>query len=124
MYKDRIRILADTIEKLENYDYKTVYTGAKPTFTMSKYYYKCGSPACMSGWARSLFAPGSGKDDKDLLGLSDSMSRDLFLPLNDYVNWRAMKGSAGYISARHAAAVLRNLADTGKVDWSVGYEKR
>ena len=32
---------------------------------------------------------------------------------------RCVPGDLGHITAKHAAAVLRNLAKTGRVDWTV-----
>ena len=49
------------------------------------------------------------------LGLSSEEAGRLYAPLY----WTAGPSQAGFITKEHAAAVLRNLAATGNVDWSV-----
>ena len=61
-----------------------------------------------------------------LLGLDYRQAGCLFLPdpIRDTDNeknqpfyYRAVPGQPGYITRKHAIACLRNLAETGEVDW-------
>ena len=56
---------------------------------------------------------------EDLLDLRTlTIHRRLFEPQNPYANLGALPGQSDFISPQKAAAVLRNLAETGQVDWS------
>ena len=54
------------------------------------------------------------------LGLSCEEAGRLYAPLQPGVNWMVGPNQDGFITKEHAAAVLRHLAATGTVDWSVG----
>lgn len=112
MNVERIRELADVIEKQPH-----APSFGREGFCMDTWQHPCGTPACIGGWA--AFASGKSlihgliwNDAQDHLGLSDDQSGDLFYP-NNY------EGEWSDITPAHAAAVLRNLAETGQVDWSV-----
>ena len=114
MNKENILKLADTIDKCN-----TVACGEEDDeyyqFSMENYWFDCGTPACISGWADELFG-----DSRTSLGITGGQAHQLFEPRNYYADFRRQPGQEGHITARHAAAVLRNLVETGVVDWSVG----
>ena len=121
MNKERIRHLADVIERQPDAQAKL---GAG--FCMRKFFHECGTPACIAGWAHALFS--DPVDDAlhfrasysdEILGLSRRQGDLLFEPDNEHAYFGAVYGETGYVSAKRAAAVLRHLADTGEVDWSV-----
>lgn len=108
MNVERIRELANVIE-VQPHTRIEDETG----FNMRYFEHDCGSPACIGGWANFIW--GKGREDtsteaRGYLGISLEHAESLFFPDFDMDR----------ITPTHAAAVLRNLADTGKVDWSVG----
>ncbi len=122
MNRERITRLADRVEQLPD-----------DRFTMSRYQYNCGTAACIAGHAVAqmmedgliskmpespLYVPSL---TKEYLGISDpTMFNHLFKPEHPYALWAADNVlHRGYISKRRAAAVLRYLAETGEVDWSI-----
>ena len=128
MNRERILHLAETIEKQE---FVPINEGcdAASGFNMSHWFYPCGAPACIAGWAIFLFpAQIQLSYDGDhiyraarLLGISNSMGTRLFEPRFMHADVGILiPGSPGFITARHAAAVLRHLVETGEVDWTVG----
>lgn len=81
----------------------------------------CGTVMCIAGWANAI----SGHRDNAsfsrasaFLGIDSRTSRDLFYAENhpEYVGGDAPLDD---ISAEQAVSVLRNLAATGEVDWSI-----
>ncbi len=55
-----------------------------------------------------------------LLDLDPDSAHDLFIPMTSQGDYSVTnKDADNYITSRHAAAVLRHLAKTGKVDWSL-----
>jgi hypothetical protein len=112
MNTERILKLADVIEAQPHTDIE-----AESGFTMLSYSHVCGTPACIAGWAYWLETGKAIRVEQDvsveagaLLDLGPSKQNQLFMP--DF-SWSG-------ITPPHAAAVLRNLAATGEVDWSVG----
>lgn len=96
----------------------------------------CGTVACIAGWAYAIRYPsvtaarlvkvadgaaflGLHMEHRvpsiaaRFLGLSDDEALALFAPDSLLISYRD-------ITPAHAVAVLRHLAKTGKVDWSVG----
>ena len=121
MRKDRILKLADTIEKCENWDgQEEAGLHLDNCFTMEFVEFDCGTPACLMGWVTYLF----GGTIEQALGIHNFQGDHLAVPDNRHAYWAAEPGSSRHISAKRAAAVLRNLVDTGKVDWRIGYEER
>jgi hypothetical protein len=118
MNTDRIRQLADVIERQPH----TPIT-AESGFNMGNWEHDCGNPACICGWANFVqnelngteHRIGSPVHARNWLGLEMEQASALFKPNGDssYETWEE-------ITPTHAAAVLRHLADTGRVDWSVG----
>lgn len=86
----------------------------------------CGTTACIAGWAYALQRPRTKAatfikrdvevhvraDATEFLGLTGVEAHKLFVPSDEAGPWRN-------ITPAHAVAVLRHLAETGEVDWSV-----
>lgn len=119
MNKERILHLAALIEKLPHRNAKL------DGFSMATYVKVangCKTPSCIAGWAVHEFDPlpwtvaaktttlseWPAKGRK-FLGLTKARAAELFYPEGLY--WRD-------ITPAQAAACLRNLAETGKVDWA------
>ena len=100
MNKERILELASHIENSE-------------TYNQTRIDHLCGTPACIAGHAYQLYNSNGRYCGRfaDILDLPD-MEMDAELtrahPLFGYIP-----------SAKDAAAVLRNLAETGEVDWTI-----
>jgi hypothetical protein len=86
---------------------------------------ECGTVACIDGWACVLFQGKSWdetniREDAErraLLGLRDiHQAHQLFIPGQLLAGIGRLAGS---ISPSEAARVLRHLAATGEVDWSI-----
>lgn len=96
--------------------------------------FQCNSTACIAGWACLVLGAKGGilkkeRDShginsfahtaRDLLGLDERTSDELFEPFNhrflarDDIDWDK-------VTPRQAAKVLRHLAKTSEVDWNVG----
>lgn len=106
---DNILLVANTIDKVD-----------PVTFSMAEW--ECGSHACIGGWCERIFP--DGRDAHDILGIDQEKADALFYPrtdrcpeleenpvLEDYI-WNGLQPT-------QAGDVLRNLAKTGKVDWTV-----
>lgn len=89
--------------------------------------HECGTVACIAGWSalwqrmdgKGLLKQarqGVGGDEhsvaEEILGLDGDQADDLFL-----------SDTGSNITPKMAAKVLRNLADTGQVDWTVAYQE-
>ena len=80
--------------------------------------HNCGTVACIGGWAATLASDGKvarwtasrWRAAVEYLGLEMSEANDLFVPHD-------LRLSA--IEPSQAVAVLRHLAKTGEVDWSI-----
>lgn len=110
MNVERINALADLIEKQPNSGHKD-----SDGFNMRYWTHSCGTPSCIAGWAVFLSEVpvetfGVKRKAAEFLGIEGEKTDRLFLPsdvdLDD-------------VTSSHAAAVLRHLAKTGDVDWSV-----
>jgi hypothetical protein len=119
MNTDRIRHLADVIEAQPH-----TTLAAESGFNMNNWTHTCGTPACICGWTNYVR---TGDDEGFLgdvsaaahyLGISGRQAEELFSPEetgedgDNFLSWSD-------ITPAHAAAVLRHLAETGRVDWSV-----
>ena len=104
----------------------------EPIFSMDRYFHPCGAASCIAGHALSMAASEDDLGDfaldanekqeeraRKYLGLAQEQADALFLPKNAEANMDARPGQNGYISPQRAAAVLRRLAETGEVNWSV-----
>lgn len=122
MNKDNILKVADAIEQ---------HSIPGLGFNMRKYFcptdvdhnpdlsgHTCGTTACIAGWAIAVRDGGNPTDFNgpwlydaaEFMGLwkDEQATKDLMLETNNT------------ITPAHAVAVLRHLAETGEVDWSVG----
>ena len=117
MRKGRIFRLARVIEQQEN----TTYASAHG-FYMGTCQHPCGTPACISGWAQHMWPTANDKPLAEILGLTDTQQANrLIVPMSSGTAYfSAQPGERSHITSKHAAAVLRHLARTGDVDWSVG----
>lgn len=137
MNEDRIRRLADHVESL-------AWGNEEGKFCMWMWRHDCGAPACIAGWAWHLFfheavdagemnLAGTSLDPRNapqtnyegsssyqgrcLLGISAGQADRLFAPTQPGAECHAGPGREGHISPQRAAACLRRLADTGRVEW-------
>ena len=121
MNKKRILELADTIGGLPTVDEDGSNDLApdEPAFGMHFIDHDCGSPSCISGWGGHLWPEDAGSIHISL-GLTEKQGLELIAPNNKYAYFSAAIDEPRFITSEHAAAVLRNLAETGEVDWTVG----
>lgn len=95
-------------------------------------YQVCGSVACIAGHVVAVLDPESylsysrGNHQfsihaaaRDLLDIPTKLSRDLFTPASQFDSGMHVIVNPYQATPEQAAKVLRNLAKTGKVDWSV-----
>lgn len=114
---ERIETVAAFIEKLEWISATDAITSLKkPGFNMAIWDAKdseesaCGTVCCIGGWASRIFrSEHNDSDVGELFNLDDREANRLFYP---DLSWTA-------ITVPQAVAVLRHLAKTGNVDWSV-----
>jgi hypothetical protein len=132
MNRENIRTVADAIEAASK-------RRAKPTigFNMADWRsnmpdrtgHKCGTSCCIAGWA-FLVSEGREptKDDARFGKVADVGAEFLGIGRRDVDNWE-LRDQLFYargivdrdsISPKQAVSVLRHLADTGKVDWTIG----
>ena len=128
MNKERILALADLIEGQEHTN--DWYVGEVHGFNMNKLVYDCGTPSCIAGWAawEALDQPKVLKTK--VFGDSDYIEKTAaeYLGL-EYNSCNADKGCYRLfypntpvysdITPIMAATVLRHLAETGEIDWSI-----
>jgi hypothetical protein len=76
--------------------------------------HSCDTTACIGGWTNTIFknAEWDVHAAERSLGLSSEEGGDLFFP--------DVEIDLKDITPAHAVTVLRHLAETGKVDWTVG----
>ena len=127
---ERINQLADRIEQCKEVELGDYKPAMGLAFTMHSSKYSCGSPACILGhWnairdstttAMTRFDYASLASD---LGITRMQAAELYAPIHCFAHFAAPPREFGHITKHHAAAVLRHLADTGKVDWIIGMEK-
>ncbi|TIQ64400.1 MAG: hypothetical protein E5X41_17215 [Mesorhizobium sp.] len=114
----------------------TSYVAAGVSVEQTNVGFQCNSTACIAGWA-SLVLGENGEimktarktsevDDfyedfaTELLGLDYRTGLELFEPMNQIVE--LMEADWDEVTPRQAAKVLRHLARTGEVDWSIALE--
>lgn len=116
-----VRMLADIVENQKHGN------GIDDTgFNMSRYNNSCGSPACIAGWAvwmeygsdedYNVTVDDVAEEAGKILGIHEpSDQMHLFLG-HEFI------GDLPKITPKDAAKVLRHLADTKEIDWTiVGY---
>ena len=112
MNKRNIEKLASVIENQPD-----VKTSDEEGFCMRTIYHDCGTPACIKGWNSFLF---DYSPMQCTLGIPLYDAKELTTPDNDYAYYSETDpDNPEFISAKRAAKVLRNLAKTGEVDWSI-----
>lgn len=94
----------------------------------------CGTAGCIAGHAAilsgkyptdgSYFETNAHDVSNDFLELTDEMSNHLFTPSSDTRGFSYNLFTYREITAPMAAAVVRHLAETGEVDWSVANDYR
>jgi len=115
MNTERILELADRIEKLPHHSLNNEFKdGPLSYFNMGSWH--CGSVACIGGWTTYLYGDpaidGAVGQVAELLGISEMEAIYLCYPDEcDKIYAR--------ITPEDAAKVLRHLAKTGDVRWSV-----
>ena len=134
MNKERCLILADHIEKCQHNMCEPNDPEAQTHFQMSKYTFRCGSPACIAGHACALFAKNRRHYDwtmldkaRELLDLSTDDAYALFHPYLDYMQVHHIDQARSRRYRRHtamariqpdvAATVLREFVATKQVVW-------
>ena len=125
MKTETIRRLADRIEACAEVEILAYKPDMGPSFTMFCPSYACGAAACILGHNQEMHGrvdktctPSTVSTLSDDLGIEFDQAIELCTPANDYVDFRIHKGESGHITKAHAVAVLRNLMDTGEVDWT------
>lgn len=130
MNKERILELADAVEGSGTFTMNTVahweIVGTEDI---------CQSPACIDGhccdlwplddmtFAETVEYYERGLDPRGLyycaraLDISAGQAKELCEPKTENFKWSIIPSQPGHITNQHAAACLRNLAATGKVDW-------
>ena len=105
--RERLEYLRDFLRRLP-----------KARFDMGNWpepsYTRCGTAACIGGWADALFQPGITlpglAETSDLLGLSGLQLNALCFP---------ERFCHGEVTPAEAADVLTHLINTGEVNWAV-----
>ena len=132
--RDRIGVLADTIEKTDRKFNMSYYWESYPSVIYATGTNECGTPACLAGWTCHLFAtpeqlnkfidnmrPESTRElATALLGITDDEGRKMFLLAA--MSW-CPDGDSKLCSSTKETAVgmLRNFLEMGMVEWD--YEK-
>ena len=123
---EAINELADRIEQCEQVEFRDRKRGmVGPAFTMSQIQYDCGAPACLMGHNAVLHGRSCADLVGDLdiaadLGITKEQADELCSPEYVYADYFVYPEDRAFITKSHAVAVLRNLADTGEVDWKIG----
>ena len=108
---ENIEKLASVIENQPDVKY-----GEKEGFCMAGSQHPCGSPACIEGWSWEILDDGT----DNALEISYSNASRLMSPDNANANYMVTDPeNPKFITAKRAAKVLRNLAETGEVNWSI-----
>ena len=127
---ETINQLADRIEQCEEVNMGAHQPLMGLAFSMEYNRYKCGAPACLLGHQSAMY----GRTKKEInnytyiafaneLGITSREAVELYVPCNGFAYVIARPGEPGWITKHHAVAVLRHLANTGEVDWSIGKGK-
>ena len=122
---EAINELADRIEACSQVAHYAHEPEMGNSFSMMADTYECGAPACLMGHNQELHnrnaANGSTRNMANDLGITRDQAIDLCVPKYQYANYRQDdRGKPGHITTAHAIAVLRNLVNTGEVDWRIG----
>lgn len=121
MNKERVLALADLIECQPHVDPLGIDPYLEPSgFNMNCFTHSCGTPSCIAGFAAWEYNGRKINDSdeteskaREYLGLASYFgAKRLFFPT---VSGR----ECASITPQEAAQVLRHLAETGEVDWSI-----
>jgi hypothetical protein len=129
MNKENILKVADAIEnatltKDHGIGFNMAYFFESSGHLEDHTHQECGTTACIAGWASLISEKEvAARDDPDVmedvameyLGLSNMQAVDLFYA-------RCVRKPMADITQAEAVRVLRHLAETGKVDWSIIYK--
>lgn len=117
MNKARLLKLADHVEKLEHSNAPTLSEKDNCHFTLERYQYRCGAPACIAGHAKELWGSkeieSSFKVASRVLSLNWDQARMLFVPAGFFYQ---------DITPQMAAKVIRHFVKTGEVDYNIAWE--
>lgn len=120
MNKDNILKVADAIEQHSipdlgfNMDFFSSPRSHGSAIKADHSGHDCGTVACIAGWAVQVGdLPRTFAAARQYLGIDDDLGDDLFYGDSDDL-------VLADIAVPQAVAVLRYLAETGEVDWSVG----
>lgn len=121
MNEERILALADLIEPLPLQPEQYEGDPEKAQFGMAQWWYSCGTPSCVAGWAAHMAASERVTFPPDVvtiqergayyLGISEETSEHLFMA--DRTRYPIHQ-----LTARAAAWCLRNLVKTRRVAWT------
>ena len=135
--EEKIRRLADLVEACQDVTTDDHEPNSGPAFSMAQTWYECGSPACLLGHNHAMhgrtmrsiqvtqgyYPLGPSHNNvvalAEDLGLTYAQAVELGMPEHSHAHYARKPGSSGWITAEHAGAVLRNLADEGKVEWDI-----
>lgn len=119
---NRLLELATAIELMPHTDAANPFgRDTEPLKGFNMGVWRCGSVGCIGGWTNYLYPPADGRstsfDAASQLGLDDVTADELFFP-GEAAGWN---GRWDYtdVTPAMAATVIRNLVDTGRVDWSL-----
>lgn len=124
MNKENFEILASKIEKLEHKQgVCEAFDEAANGFNLNREFFGCGAPACIAGWATSLATNSSHIKMSDIktetmkfLGIDSETFEELCYPFDAFAGSNVEFED---ILPEEAAKVIRNLAETGQVDWTI-----
>jgi hypothetical protein len=122
MNKENILKLANHIESLRHIGDDEALGQGVEGFNLNREVFTCGTPACIAGWAVSFQRHTNQiADDEEFtndamkyLGVNEYEYDDLCYPF-----YAKAISSFDDVTPAQAAKVLRNLAETGVVDWDV-----
>ena len=119
---EKINRLADIVEACQDVTIDDHEPVSGLSFTMERENYACGAPGCILGHnaaahGRSLLGWTAMADIAIDLGITQGQAQQLCAPEFPNADYQDTPGQPGYISAARAAACLRNLAETGQVNW-------
>ena len=119
---EKINQLADRIEECEEVEISEHTMDMELSFSMNFHSYSCGYPACIAGHLEVMQGRkyGTSLDVARDLGISVRQADELSCPAYSHASFSHIRGQRGFITKDHAVAVLRNLRDTGEVDWQIG----
>ena len=122
-----ITMLADRIEQCREVPFDEYTSDMDRAFTMCRSSYECGAPACIMGHVAAMdqetlgfVAAESTYDVSRALGITPEQSHELCVPGHGHANYLRHQEEPGWITKAHAVAVLRHLANTGRVEWEIG----